>query len=44
MFSTLTTTGASLFFNDRKLHDIAAHAAGEGWPSARAYAKRIRQI
>lgn len=44
MFKTLTTTGASLFFNDRKLHDIAAHAAGEGWPSARAYTERIRQI
>ena len=44
MFNTLTSTGASLFFNDRKLHDIAAHSAGEGWPSARAYAERIRQI
>src|SRR5947208_15096201 len=44
MFKTLTATGVSLFFNDRKLHDIAAHAAGEGWPSARAYADRIRQI
>ena len=44
MFKTLTVTGASLFFNDRKLHDIAAHSAGEGWPSARAYAERIRQI
>ena len=44
MFKTLTATGVSLFFNDRKLHDIAAHAAGEGWPSARAYAERIRQI
>ena len=44
MFKTLTSTGASLFFNDRKLHDIAAHAAGEGWPSTRAYAERIRQI
>jgi AcrR family transcriptional regulator len=44
MFKTLTATGASLFFNDRKLHDIAAHSAGEGWPSARAYAERIRQI
>ena len=44
MFKTLTATGASLFFNDRKLHDIAAHSAGEGWPSARAYADRIRQI
>ena len=44
MFKSLTATSASLFFNDRKLHDIAAHAAGEGWPSARAYAERIRQI
>src|SRR5580765_386345 len=41
---TLSAIGASLFFNDRKLHDIAAHSAGEGWPSARAYAERIRQI
>jgi len=44
MFKTLTSTGASLFFNDRKLHDIAAHSAAEGWPSARAYAGRIRQM
>ena len=44
MFKTLTATGVSLFFNDRKLHDIAAHAAGEGWPPARAYAERIKQI
>jgi hypothetical protein len=34
----------SLFFNDRKLYDIAAHSAGEGWPSAQAYCERIRQI
>lgn len=44
MFSTLTATSVSLFFNDRKLYDIAASAAGEGWPTARAYAQRIRQI
>jgi AcrR family transcriptional regulator len=44
MFETLTATGASLFFNDRKLYDIAASSAAEGWPSARAYAQRIRQI
>src|SRR5213596_1617166 len=44
MFKTLTATGVSLFFNDRKLNDIAAPSAGEGWPSARAYAERIRQI
>jgi AcrR family transcriptional regulator len=44
MFKTLTATSVSLFFNDRKLFDIAASSAGEGWPSARAYAERIRQI
>lgn len=44
MFKTLVATSVSLFFNDRKLYDIAAHSAGEGWPSARAYCERIRQI
>jgi AcrR family transcriptional regulator len=44
MFNVLTNTAVSLFFNDRKLYDIAAHAAGEGWPPARAYAQRIRQM
>jgi AcrR family transcriptional regulator len=44
MFKALTATSVSLFFNDRKLYDIAAHSAGENWPSARAYKERIRQI
>lgn len=44
MFKTLVATGVSLFFNDRKLYDIAAYSAGEGWPSAQAYCERIRQI
>ena len=44
MFKTLTASSVSLFFNDRKLYDIAAHSAGERWPSARAYAQCIRQI
>jgi len=44
MFKTLVTTGVNLFFNDRKLYDVAAFAAGEQWPSARAYYERIRQI
>ena len=44
MFRVLTKTCVSLFFNDRKLYDIAAAAAGEGWPPARAYAQRVRQI
>jgi AcrR family transcriptional regulator len=44
MFKALTATSVALFFNDRKLYDIASSAAGEGWPPARAYAQRIRQI
>lgn len=44
MFKSLTSTSVSLFFNDRKLYDIAASSAAEGWPSARAYAERIKQI
>jgi hypothetical protein len=44
MFSTLTATSVGLFFNDRKLYDIAAFSAAEGWPSARAYAERVREI
>src|SRR5688572_22695318 len=44
MFKALTATSVSLFFNDRKLYDIAASSAAEGWSSARAYAQRIRQI
>ena len=44
MFKTLTAASVALLFNDRKLHDIAASAAAEGWPSARAHAKRLQEI
>jgi AcrR family transcriptional regulator len=44
VFKALTSTAVSLFFNDRKLYDIAASSAAEGWPSARAYAQRIKEI
>lgn len=44
MFKILVTTGVSLHFSDRKLYDIAAHAAGEQWPSVRAYCDRVKQI
>jgi AcrR family transcriptional regulator len=44
MFKVLVTTNVGLFFNDRKLYDVAAHAAGEQWPSARAYCERIKQL
>jgi len=44
MFKILVSTNVGLFFNERKLYDIAAHAAGERWPSARAYYERIKEI
>jgi AcrR family transcriptional regulator len=44
MFKVLVTTNVSLFFSDRKLYDVATYAAGEQWPSARAYCERIKQI
>jgi len=44
MFKVLVTTSVSLFFNDRKLYDVAAYAAAEQWPSARVYCERITQI
>jgi AcrR family transcriptional regulator len=42
MFKVLVATSVGLFFNDRKLYDIAAYAASEQWPSCRAYRERIR--
>src|SRR5881275_410889 len=44
MFKVLVGTSVELFFNDRKLYDIAAYAASEQWPSCRAYRQRISQM
>jgi AcrR family transcriptional regulator len=44
MFRALVEAGSDLFFHDRKLYDIAATAASEPWPSARAYEDHIRQL
>ncbi|VVM69039.1 hypothetical protein PS664_01693 [Pseudomonas fluorescens] len=41
---TLISTGASLFFNDRKLYDIAALAASESWPSTQNYDAQIKSF
>src|SRR6186713_1824188 len=43
MFKFLVSTGVTLFFNDRRLYDVAAHAAAEGWQPALTYAQWIRQ-
>ncbi|MFL6534281.1 MAG: TetR/AcrR family transcriptional regulator [Pseudomonas sp.] len=42
LVKTLMVTGVSLFFNDRKLYDIAAFSASERWPSSRVYDARIK--
>ena len=44
MFKVLVATSVGLFFSDRKLYDIAAHAAAEQWPSCRVYRQRINQM
>ncbi|MBV4476821.1 TetR/AcrR family transcriptional regulator [Pseudomonas sp. B2M1-30] len=44
LVKTLIATGASLFFNDRKLYDIAAFSASERWPSSQVYDTRIKQF
>lgn len=44
LIKSLTSTAVTLFFTDRKLYDLAASSAGEGWPSARTYVERIKQI
>lgn len=44
LVKTLMTTGVNLFFNDRKLYDIAAFSASERWPSSQAYDARIKSF
>ena len=44
MFKVMAATGVTLFFNDRRLYDVAAHAAAEGWAPAHHYAQWIRQL
>ncbi|SEO01519.1 TetR/AcrR family transcriptional regulator [Pseudomonas sp. NFACC39-1] len=44
MVKTLMVTGADLFFNDRKLYDIAAFSASERWPSSQVYNAQIKDF
>ena len=41
---TVTTAGVELFFSDRKLYEIAAHASSEKWASAQAYTERLQRL
>lgn len=42
LVKALISKGVDLFFNDRKLYDIAAFAASESWPSSQVYDARIK--
>jgi AcrR family transcriptional regulator len=41
LFKTITSLSCELFFNDRKLYDIAAFSAAEKWPSSEAYVETL---
>jgi AcrR family transcriptional regulator len=43
-FKSITTLSVSLFFNDRKLYEIAALAASEQWCSARGYSEELQRM
>ncbi|ADG10509.1 TetR/AcrR family transcriptional regulator [Caulobacter segnis] len=42
-FNGIVTASAELFFEDKMLYDIAAHAAEERWPSVIAYMERAEE-
>jgi AcrR family transcriptional regulator len=44
MFKAAVEVSLRLFFQDRKLYEIAASAATEGWQAALAYEGRIRDL
>lgn len=44
MFKALVESSLRLFFQDRKLYEIAASAATERWQAARAYEGRIQEL
>ena len=44
MFKTIVESSLRLFFENRKLHDIAASAAAEHWEAARAFEGRIQAM
>jgi len=44
MFRSVTNLSVALFFDDRKIYEIAALAASEEWDSAKNYGERLRNI
>ncbi len=44
MFRSLVEASSDLFFNERKLYDIAATSASESWPSVGAYEDHLKAL
>jgi AcrR family transcriptional regulator len=44
MFRAFVEAGMQLFFEDRKLYDIAATASGDQWPSVQAYQRYVEEL
>ncbi|WP_458130038.1 TetR/AcrR family transcriptional regulator [Pseudomonas sp. Z2-11] len=44
LVKTVIATGVDLFFNERKLYDIAAFSASERWPSSQIYNEQIKSF
>jgi AcrR family transcriptional regulator len=44
MFKALLASGSALFFEERKLYDIAAVAAAAPWPSVKGYQEQVQQM
>jgi len=44
MFKAFVEAGSQLFFEDRKLYDIAATAALAPWPSVQAYERYVQEL
>jgi AcrR family transcriptional regulator len=44
LFKTIVEQSAELFFEDRKLYDIAAVSAGECWPSSDKYLQQVAAL
>ena len=44
MFRAFIDAGTALFFEDRKLYDIAATASRDAWPSVQAYERYVREL
>jgi AcrR family transcriptional regulator len=44
LFKAIYSISSELFFNDRKLYDIAAYSSAEKWPSSQSYVELVAKM